>query len=918
MIEGVLIGLLVLWGFAIIGSLVSIKVGLNWIRCKPLVGKSVNQPKGKWLSTGFLCSILDIFSTIGRNDPNLPAILLQSSDGGSLVAVWEIKGAYTRFADKAILNHVTQVLDHLFSNQSEHFTIRLRIDRNVLESVDIGGNPQTEPGIQWLRENRVSYFQMLQVTEIKLTIFISYRMSGLPSVKKQKPVEKTVFEKLKQYLWPSEVIGLDVDNYQEILEAFDKLAQQFESDLGQVCSFRRLTVRESVTCLYRDLNPGLPERSTYKVDGVTSFRVQMAQTPVIEEEGYLKIGSNHVATVLSSVEGCEGTEPFMMREVLGGLSALSGSYTLLLTIHYPDQEKTWRHLEKIQRRASIAVMTSPGQINQRARTQFEEIDQLVYEAEHGAKYLYGSFQVRLMTRYDGTSEGLKPALEYLDLASNQVISVFRKISCGLVREHFDLLPQWWNGIWGVCPSNTRYREFYMLSSHLSHIVLLEGRYLGEGMKPVVVYRSDTNELVRFDPRDPQHLFANGIILGMTGSGKSTLMLQIAMSTMAWYPDIPSVVIDKGGSALPLCRVAGGAFCAIEEGRTINPFDHPALLEGELPPSGHIEAISRFYSFLLGQHRQSDYSFRHTLLLELIRSVLALKVKIRQIPTTRDLLLECIHKMGGSEEREIYREFAIGLREFSHSAELRGADGTFARYLDLPTHPDLATSNRSLVVWELQSLFQLPENLKEAFSFLITYRTLALDTQAIDGKGVAGIKPRNVYIDEVWSILSKNAVLRNFLLELVKTKRKEGMSSWLATQEIQNFFEGHDFRHSESETASLVRNANFKLIGMHEGNLDALADALQLTGVEKVTVGRFHRRQGQYHPFLFKVGGGENVTTYVKVDFSPCEYWTLTTSPHEKPMREELVARYLSEGYSEQMAYIKAITELAKKFPRGVV
>jgi len=336
----------------------------------------------------------------------------------------------------------------------------------------------------------------------------------------------------------------------------------------------------------------------------------------------------------------------------------------------------------------------------------------------------------------------------VDTACAEFYKVFSVHDAQLYEEKYNLL----NAFLATVPGGSAFnlRSMYLLNTNYADYSFLftlhcgepENRHLRQEYLAVLETNHNTPYFLNLHHRDVAHT----MILGRTGSGKSFL-LNFLITNLQKY-DPYTFIFDLGGSFESLTRLFGGTYVRVglnSPGFKINPFSVP-------PTKENLDFLTLFLKVLIQGNAPLELT--------------------------------------PSEERDLYRqienlyEIEPALRTLtvlSNTLDRRLADrlskwttgGQFDFVFD--NTEDTITFSR-FQCFDFQGMNQYPEVL-EPLLFYILHRA---NTSIRDPKTSHTFKA--FLIDEAWLFL-KNPVIKNYIIEALKTWRKQNAAMILSTQSL---------------------------------------------------------------------------------------------------------------------------------------
>jgi hypothetical protein len=167
------------------------------------------------------------------------------------------------------------------------------------------------------------------------------------------------------------------------------------------------------------------------------------------------------------------------------------------------------------------------------------------------------------------------------------------------------------------------------------------------------------------------------------------------------------------------------------------------------------------------------------------------------------------------------------------------------------------------------------------------------------------KTKLVIFDECWKLMT-HPVAAELVVELYRTGRKWGISTWAITQTINDFASGG--------TSALIPNASNIILQKHNNDHEHVARLLDMNPRQLALFKDLRFKRGSYADFLLLEQAGDGtdnrkrVTTLVNVP-TPFDYWINTTNAVDVGFRDR-VEREL------KVSKLDAIRYCASQFPTG--
>ncbi len=395
--------------------------------------------------------------------------------------------------------------------------------------------------------------------------------------------------------------------------------------------------------------------------------------------------------------------------------------------------------------------------------------------------------------------------------------------------------------------------------------------------PQFLTPADDEKLLGIDLFDKDELTAkHGLVLGVTGEGKSVLTNAILTSFFCTHEDHHVIVIDDGGSYRRLCELLGGQYLepTLDGTYSFNPFIGREFLEDPEDLADFLTFMTLLVQLML---RKPDLTNNEKTIIH--RCV----KRAYELAESRTPILSDLHKAftefaaDDEEDKRISRDFHKNLKIW--------VDGPYSLLFNRQSSFN-ATSR--FVVFDLNKM-QDPS---------IKPVLLAIIKSVIHPK-VADKRLRKIIaLDEVWKFL-KDSAGADLVNEWYKAGRRFNVACYVITQSPE------DLLNSPVATA-VSQNSTVKWILNIGGGYDKL-HTLKLTTEEVETIQNLGKNPDRrlYRKVFLRLGNRKAVVRSV---LSKMEYWLYTTDPNDVNKEARLkeahpdwssakVLRTLAEGTS---------------------
>ncbi len=448
----------------------------------------------------------------------------------------------------------------------------------------------------------------------------------------------------------------------------------------------------------------------------------------------------------------------------------------------------------------------------------------------------------LVQEYSLAIKVIADSLEAAERASAEAMKVLGKYEGALNDERYNLLNAFLAALPGGYPFNLR--KLLLTNRNVADMALWflpsEGERRNSFLDAPALATFETldNTLYSFNLHvgDVGHTIA----LGSTGSGKSFLMNFLLVHALQYDPY--AFIFDVGDSYQWLTELVGGSYISVRPGAIpfkINPFSLK-------PTRENLQFLFLFFKLLiaLGEHRLSDDEERD--LYECISAVYVLDPPQRRLltlsTTVRRSIGKCLKRW---TEGEQYGEW------FDHAEDTV----SFSRFqcVNFESFERLGTALEPVLFYLLHRASDIIRDaaLKTTFKICV--------------------------MDEAWRFV-RNPLALAYIVEALKTWRKENAAMILATQSMQ------DLAGSEELLRPVLDNCPTKLL-LANSSVDpkVYGDLLGLSATEQERVRQLLPKQ----QFLLK---RDTFSKVLCLNVDPRSYWLFTTNPYEAKKRKDAVER----------------------------
>ena len=594
-------------------------------------------------------------------------------------------------------------------------------------------------------------------------------------------------------------------------------------------------------------------------------------------------------------------QPFITADALRLLSingTLNFRHTILSEFLYPDQSKGIKRLDRRLRQVMHSGQRLSGKqkLAPEAEVALQDLTAIRHDLAGGREALS---QVRFSVVIYGepayTKAALSVSLKNLDRYCEQIIAELRKINGADAdrEEPAALAALYPKTLVGEADGKATSREITETASSLAPLIPTEAEWSG-APRPHTLFSLPTGKLIGIDFFDRQ-LVSSPLVLTLAAprGGKSVLLGRILNDVLATKAGACVRAVDFGESFAPLVDVLGGRHLrfAIGSERTINTWDYDGLAEGILPDEVQV-------GFVVGDLMQLARVPENDSLAEDVLTTLVNEVYRNEVPRNRPMLPKHEPRLSHLVDALATWSFKGAAAERAEALKLALTQFVGHSFLDAPTHPEFAGTS-SLDVYELDSLEQFPERVRES----LAYRAAARVLRAIGQRNADGTRsPTLLIFDEVWKIKDKYPRILDVIKRGARTGGKENVITILATQAYEDL----------SSIPDIARTAGVKIIGKQVGDYAELVADSGLAPQAAAAISVINNVAGSHAQFLLVLGAGEDkIVQMVQCDLSPVELWTFTTNPDERNARARV------QTLRPDWPLVNVIAWLAEQYPLGL-
>jgi conjugal transfer ATP-binding protein TraC len=301
------------------------------------------------------------------------------------------------------------------------------------------------------------------------------------------------------------------------------------------------------------------------------------------------------------------------------------------------------------------------------------------------------------------------------------------------------------------------------SANAVHLAPLIAEWPGTGT-PVLMLGGRRGQLMPLDVYDNPAGNYNVAIAGTSGSGKSLLLNEIAMSYLGTGARV--WIIDVGRSYEKACRNVGGSFIEFTEsaGISLNPFSFVEDIDEDM------ELLQPLLAQMVSPREALD-GFRYSTLGAAIKKVWKAKGRAMTITDIHALLATGRLDDDANAEAEGDRR----LKDLAAMLAPYAREGTYGKYFDREASIDFSSD---FIVLELEEL-KAKKDLQTVVLLIVMYRITREMYFSRDRKKI-------VIIDEAWDLLSGGATAE-FIEAGYRRARKYKGAFMSATQGVDDYY-----------------------------------------------------------------------------------------------------------------------------------
>jgi type IV secretion/conjugal transfer VirB4 family ATPase len=696
-----------------------------------------------YTETGALNEQVNIYGFIDSH-----AFLTKSGDVGVIL---KVHGVDYECLDGNAIDTLTKRLESAFRLFGSNFRVCQYLFKRNHETIP--HKNYANPVVNAAIENRIRYFEhkadnlySLQIYYVILFDCCRHKQAFLNSIADFPKNPRKALDEIRAALSSrKQVVLLDA----ELSKALATLHRKVRSFILQVTDFVRvdlLVKQEAFRVLKRTLNFALPKLQLARLKHDTFLDYYLCESHLECHRGHLRLDDYYVK-VLTLKEPSAQSFPLIFKNLL----EVQANFHIVTEWKKEDSGKTRKAIQSKRRHFHNTKRSLMSHLNvsdapttdvlvddskeAQVRELGESIKQLEIEGNH-----FGHFSLSVVI-YD-----LDPAK--VDTACAEFYKVFSTHDAQLYEEKYNLL----NAFLATVPGGSAFnlRSMYLLNTNYADYSFLftlhcgepQNRHLRQEYLAVLETEHHTPYFLNLHHRDVAHT----MILGRTGSGKSFL-LNFLITNIQKY-DAYTFIFDLGGSFESLTRLFGGTYVRVglnSHGFKINPFSLP-------PTKENLDFLALFVRVLIqGASPLELTPVDERDLYQQIENLYEIEPSLRTLTVLSNTL---------------DRRLADRLAKWT-------TGGQFDFVFD--SAEDTITFSR-FQCFDFQGMNQYPEVL-EPLLFYILHRANAVICDPTIGHIFKAF-----FIDEAWLFL-KNPIIKNYVIEALKTWRKQNAAMMLSTQSL---------------------------------------------------------------------------------------------------------------------------------------
>ncbi len=670
---------------------------------------------------------------------------------GDLGIVLQVHGVDYECLDAASVDNLTKRLESALRLFGENFRVYQYLFKRNNEPIPF--RTYDNPIVNTAIRNRVAYLTSKADELFSLKIYyvilfegFRYQQALLNTFRQMTNNPRKALRELAAYFSPREQVAiLDA----QIQRGRETLLQKTKSFILQVSDFLRidpLSKQEAFRVLKKTLNfsPEKIDLARLKHDSFLDY--YLCESHLECHRGHLRL-DDYFVKVLTLKEPSAQSFPLIFKRLL----EVEANFFIVTEWKKEGPAKARstiqarrRHYHNTNRSlvSHLNVSDAPPQdvlVDDSKEAQVRELGESIKELELRGNY-FGQFSLTVVI-YD-----LDQAK--VERACAEFYKVFSLHDAQLYQEQYNLL----NAFLAAVPGNYAFnlRSMYLLNSNYADYSFLFTLHCGEPFNKHL--RQEYLAVLETNHRTPYFLnlhhrdVAHTVILGRTGSGKSFLLNFLITNLQKYNPH--TFIFDLGGSFESLTQLFAGSYVRIglnSPDFRINPFSLQ-------PTKENLDFLALFVKVL------AQGAVPSTLTPTEERDLYHQIENLYEV----DPVLRTLTVLSNTLERNLANRLAKWTK-----------GGQFDFVFD---NPEDTISFSKFQCFDFQGMSQYPEVL-EPLLFYILHRANA----AIGDPRISHVF-KAFFVDEAWIFL-KNPSIRSYIVEALKTWRKQNAAMILSTQSL---------------------------------------------------------------------------------------------------------------------------------------
>jgi type IV secretory pathway VirB4 component len=707
-------------------------------------------------------------------------------------------------------------------------------------------------------KNKINYLRQAGIKNKKTYMFLT----TLPSAKKKKSLGATI-------LSSTFAKNADIDEKTHIqrVRELNEIVSPFVTGINSVgIKSRELPKEEILTMVYDYLNPGRKENlKNFPIRADLTLREQLVYNAGENHFDHLYIDGYYYRTVNLYAR----PKAINFDDLVATLRMLSPVCDISITLALGNQDILQKDL---QSKANIAKGVAASGFfvkNYTAMAKSADVHALIEDVNSTAQKFF-EYGLSIILR--------ERTLEKLTEKTNKALLAIRNFgeADGIIDDmnHLRLFLS-------VLPNHSSLnpRKQTYQTEAVARMLPFSTDWVGSPF-PHMVFQTEDNQLIFFDPFDDTMQNFNGVVVGVPGSGKSFLTNFVLTNFFIKNKNNHIVIIDVGGSYRKFCELFGGSYFAVsfDEKYAINVFP-PKEFFDTCDPETKSETLNNIKLIIRRMLQLDAYDNDQEVVVN--RAIEATYEYCQhESPLLKSLVYQLKEMSKDKDADEVLKNIA---GTFSRQLQLF-VEGDYAKIFNRPSQLDL--SNR-LIVFDLQNLND--ERAQSVIFFVIQ--------MAIMGKMNDRSLRKMIIMDEAWRFINDDTGAE-LVTNLYRTARKFGAGIYTISQNP------NDFIDSKAGAGIMGCLSIVWLLKMTTGT--EVLHKYRLSPQEVDQVASLISVKRKYSQVFLKVDSNSRV---VRVEPNDLEYWICTTDARDMVTEKEFRDAhpdYTSEQILAGLAQARAI------------